>query len=253
MPFVCRTGACGGAVNHRDLCKKKWDFGKVKVPDVGRYIRVAGNHRLEVEIFPAGIGDALLLRCVSGNRSTNILVDGGVPSTYEDYIARRLHEFHSQGERLDLLIVTHIDTDHIGGVLRLLKANGRATSPAVIEICDIWHNGYRHLGLQGRKPNEAEKRKVLSQVSATEGVTDEKGDISVREGDTLAKLIPEGGYSWNNAWGGKAVVAGKRTAIVPGVELTILSPGQSNLESLGYRVAQGTPVDGGFFEAVRVY
>jgi hypothetical protein len=186
--------------------------------------------QLVVEIFPAGCGDAILLRCLSGDGPVNILVDGGIQKTYQDHLSKRLHELHSQGERIDLIVVTHIDADHIGGVLKLLKANGSAPSSVLIEISDIWHNGYRHLGLKGRPPSEAEKRKVLTQVSGAKETGLQTGDISFREGDTLAKLISEGGYSWNKAWGGGAVVTGKRTTIGPGVELTILSPSIQNLE-----------------------
>src|SRR4051812_42909321 len=176
--------------------------------------------QLIVEIFPAGVGDALLLRCVSGKeRPVNILVDGGVRATYERHLAKRLQELGAQGERLDLVVVTHIDTDHIGGILKLLRANGSAASPAVIEICDIWHNGYRHLRLQGREPTEPEKRKVLSQVSDAEVTGGLPGDISVREGDTLARLISEGGYPWNKGLGGNVAVAGKSAVIGAGVEL----------------------------------
>ena len=64
-----------------------------------------GNEsQLDVEIFPAGVGDALLLRCVSGReRPVNILIDGGVRATYERHLAKRLQELRAQGERLDLV------------------------------------------------------------------------------------------------------------------------------------------------------
>jgi hypothetical protein len=61
--------------------------------------------RLTVEVFPAGVGDAILLRCVSGDRPINILVDGGNRPTYENYLAGRLRELRSRGERPDLVVV----------------------------------------------------------------------------------------------------------------------------------------------------
>lgn len=204
---------------------------------------MADGARMTVEVFPAGVGDSILIRCASEGRSTNILVDGGVRATYEKHLAKRLGELRSEGQRLNLLVVTHIDTDHIGGVVKLLKANGPAATPSVIEIDDVWHNGYRHLGLSGRKPNETEKRKVLSQVYGSEGAG-LPGDISVQEADTLAKLLGQGAYPWNKAWGGGAVVSGKRCSLDGGVSLAVLSPGPDNLRSLGYQWRKGLPEDG---------
>lgn len=87
-------------------------------------------------------------------------------------------------------------------------------------------------------------------MASGETATDQPGDISVKEADTLAKLITRGEYSWNRAWEGKAILAGMKTAIAPGVELTILSPKQSNLESLKDQWHEGLLLMGVSFEAV---
>jgi Metallo-beta-lactamase superfamily len=206
--------------------------------------------RIEVEVFPAGIGDSILVRCISDSGTENILVDGGVKRTYEDHLATRLKELANAGERLDLLIVTHIDTDHIGGALELLKANGDAAAPQLIPIDDIWHNGYRHLGLKGREPTDKEKQSVLSQVS---GVMDEKSeehDISFREADSLAELIVNGGYKWNHAFGGGAILAGATYSNGSDLNLTVLSPTQSQLDRLAYAWKRELLKMGVAFEAV---
>jgi hypothetical protein len=221
----------------------------IAAPNEGEKEMVA-SAQLAVEIFPAGVGDAILARCWAGGRRVNILVDGGVRKTYESHLADRLRALRAGGERLDLLVVTHIDTDHIGGILKLLKENGSAAVPAVIEIGDIWHNGYRHLGLQGRRPEDEEKRKVLAQVAGADETRSPTGDISVREGDTLAKLIVGGGYAWNRAWGGNAAVSGSRTTLAPGVEITVLSPARQNLDKLAYQWRKALLTMGVSYEAV---
>lgn len=207
-------------------------------------------NQVTVEVFPAGEGDSILLRCESGGRPFNILVDGGVRKTYQDHLRAKLLALRSAGERLDVLVVTHIDSDHIGGALSLLKANGPAATPAVIEIGDIWHNGYRHLRLQGRKPNDDEKRRVLAQVSGVAESAAQTGDISVREGDTLARLIVEGGYPWNAAWGGGPALAGGSVSLAPQFDVTLLSPGTENLETLAYHWRKGLLSMGVSYEAV---
>ncbi len=206
--------------------------------------------RIEVEVFPTGIGDSILVRCISDSGTVNILVDGGVKRTYEDHLAARFKELANAGERLDLLIVTHIDTDHIGGALELLKANGDATAPQLIPIEDIWHNGYRHLGLKGREPTAKEKQSVLSQVSGLMDEESEEHDISFREADSLAELIVNGGYKWNHAFGGGAILAGATYSNGSDLNLMVLSPTQSQLDQLAYAWKRELLKMGVAFEAV---
>ena len=71
---------------------------------------------IKFEFFEAGCGDSIL---VSTSEGTNILIDGGVSDTYQDEISYRLYEI----DKLDLVIVTHIDNDHICGIIELLNDN----------------------------------------------------------------------------------------------------------------------------------
>ena len=205
---------------------------------------------VEVEVFPAGYGDAILVRNISGQGSFNVLIDGGVRETYENHLARRLAELNSQREKLDLVVVTHIDTDHIGGILELLKANGPADAPKVIPIGEIWHNGYRHLGLKGRSATDQEKRAVLSQIPASSGSTVEHGNVSVKQAETLASLLTRFGYAWNKSFHGEAVLAGTRAEFLPGVTLTMLSPRMEELTGLAYLWKRGLVTKGVSHEAV---
>jgi glyoxylase-like metal-dependent hydrolase (beta-lactamase superfamily II) len=92
-------------------------------------------------MYPARNGDAFLIR----SSGRNILVDCGYASTYQQFVADDLLEISASGERLDLIVVTHIDADHIGGLIELLDANGPHTPRRVVEIDDIWHNSLRCL------------------------------------------------------------------------------------------------------------
>ena len=78
---------------------------------------------MRIRVFQADKGDCLLLTSSDGR---NILVDGGLVSTfgsdaYSPNVAPRLADLQKAGARLDLVCVSHIDQDHIGGVLRLLN------------------------------------------------------------------------------------------------------------------------------------
>lgn len=69
---------------------------------------------IEFEFFEAGCGDSIL---VSIDKEYHILIDGGISSTYQDEISYRLDDV----DKLDLVVITHIDNDHICGIIELLN------------------------------------------------------------------------------------------------------------------------------------
>lgn len=87
----------------------------------------------ELNILPAYNGDSILIKTYDekGNEFI-ILIDGGTPSTFEYSLKKHLKTL----TRIDLLVLTHIDSDHIGGLINFFK-NSIIDK---IEICEIWYN-----------------------------------------------------------------------------------------------------------------
>jgi metallo-beta-lactamase superfamily protein len=76
---------------------------------------------VKLQVFQADKGDCLLLTSADGKR---VLVDGGMEHAYRKHVAPALGALRKTGRRkgvIDLLYVSHIDDDHIGGVLELLN------------------------------------------------------------------------------------------------------------------------------------
>lgn len=65
--------------------------------------------------LPVNVGDCFLLE----NEGTRILVDGGVDE-YE--VVELLNKENIPGQHIDVLICTHYDSDHINGILGILKS-----------------------------------------------------------------------------------------------------------------------------------
>ena len=156
-----------------------------------------------VHVLPAGIGDALLVEYGTAATIHRVLIDGGTARTGRVLPAR------PNLKSLELLVVTHIDNDHIGGVLTMLES----TIASIPD--DVWFNGYRHLpesGLPSMGPAEAER---------------------------LSTLL-ESRNSWNRHFSCAAVVRGDGpdsqtipTRTLPGgLQCTVLSPGRIELERL---------------------
>ncbi len=75
---------------------------------------------LTLQILKAFSGDSLLLSYSGDDREEHhILIDGGMPNTYTKYIKKALRKI----EQLDAVFITHIDKDHIGGILKLLDSS----------------------------------------------------------------------------------------------------------------------------------
>lgn len=81
---------------------------------------------MEIRFLPAGCGDAIHVRFEgTDNQYHNILIDGGMERNeiYSQGIRRALQFILDRGEQIDLWIITHIDDDHIGGILRFIRDN----------------------------------------------------------------------------------------------------------------------------------
>jgi len=84
--------------------------------------------KFDLHVFQALSGDSLLFSYVgSDNKEHNILVDGGMPNTFKKVIQLLDNEDKEadqyQIDKIDYIFLTHIDYDHIGGILKLLDSS----------------------------------------------------------------------------------------------------------------------------------
>jgi beta-lactamase superfamily II metal-dependent hydrolase len=112
---------------------------------------------MHLTAFQSGKGDSLLLTNAAG--TTRVLVDGGMPDAYNTHIAPVLGKLRVAKRKLDLVYISHIDEDHIGGILEMLDdevawrvhehqiAHDNPThkapeAPRPPEVKNIWHNAF---------------------------------------------------------------------------------------------------------------
>ena len=72
---------------------------------------------MKLTIFQADKGDSILF---TGNDGKHMLVDGGLVNAYETHISPALNGIAEKNEEIDLVCVSHIDADHIAGILKML-------------------------------------------------------------------------------------------------------------------------------------
>ncbi len=193
-----------------------------------------------IEIFPASYGDCFLVRLIGeDSKPFHILIDGGFSThPYKNTLKPRLKALKKEGFQIDLLVVTHIDADHINGIIALLKEN---ENDAIIPIKEIWFNGFRHIdqwnkGTAQLTPKQKQYLMHYIRGGRPEEENMERGleDMSPDAGSSLTELIIERKIKWNASFFGNAVIQGNAPTfrISPDISITILSPSQKILEEL---------------------
>lgn len=160
-----------------------------------------------VNALPATFGDCLLVEYGDEKKLHRILIDGGTGGTKAS-IKKIFSLLPEQDKELELLIVTHIDQDHIEGILSILEEK---TLP--FKIKSIWYNGYLHLP------------------------SDDTESFGPEQGERLTAAILRHSLKWNTEFDEKAVVIadnGELPVVIleGGMKLTLLSPTNEKLRLL---------------------
>jgi len=160
-----------------------------------------------VEMLPARQGDCLWIEWGDARRPNRALIDAGTPGTYAR-IRKRLRALPAAERAFELLIVTHIDNDHIGGALKLL-----GDPESGVSFGNVWFNGWRHLPGSG---------------------FEEFGPV---QGEKLTTQLEKPDAHWNLSFGGRAVSLDNVGSLRPpplagGLQLTLLCPGAAQLAAL---------------------
>jgi hypothetical protein len=170
---------------------------------------------IEVELLPAQYGDAIWLRYGSrGQDLHHVLVDTGFQNT-ATLLRERLRA--APQVVIELLVLTHIDADHIEGSVHLLQDELAAGGGRIREL---WFNGWRH-------------------IDSAALASDRLGAL---QGEYFSALVEQRGIPWNERFGGTAVctLAGQPLPVADlpgGLRLTLLSPTIDKLQALrGYWV-----------------
>lgn len=205
---------------------------------------------LTLQMLPAGCGDCLWLEYGTGASRRVVIIDGGLAETaavLRQRIERARQERGVATLEVELLVVTHIDNDHILGIIELL--NGQTPG---LHVKDIWFNGRPQLmGLPAAPPR---RRRGSRSGQAAETPADlmgggdvadngAEGDLAAtalpsaadllgpQQGDQLSELLAQRGLPWNRheRWQGRAVMipdSGDLPTVTleGGLTLTVLGP-----------------------------
>jgi len=174
-------------------------------------------------LFPkAQNGDSILIKFLDENNITrNILIDGGRTECYYDEtlnvegeLKSIIDKLRNDGEFIDLLILTHIDNDHVEGLLEWFKRDKIAREL----IKKVWFNSGKLI---------SEKLKITENPDLNLKIEDSNvSTTGVDEGIDFEKYISE-----NQIWERNLILSGQKILFY-NIEFKILSPNEEALQKL---------------------
>jgi hypothetical protein len=171
-----------------------------------------------IDVLPAAEGDALLVEWGDEANNGRMLIDGGRGGAkLNDALSAAFAARDSASHHFDVVVCSHMDADHIAGLLGLF-----GEPPSTFSVGDVWFNAFRHLMMDilGWKQSDRLEELVDRFVNA--------------RNDTR----------WNEAFGnGGAIVLPDRpadgaspptlpTVTVKGMAITLLSPTVDRLQKV---------------------
>lgn len=120
-----------------------------------------------------------------------------------------------KNEHIDLLIITHVDDDHIGGILKYFASNEFDSNI----IKKVWFNSGKLINEHFQKNLENENLQELDEFETTY--------TSINQGVTFESKLES-----NSLWDKKLIKAGCDVFHEFGVKFTILSPDEKRLRKL---------------------
>ncbi|MBS0027210.1 ComEC/Rec2 family competence protein [Chitinophaga sp. 22321] len=142
------------------------------------------RNKTEFAILPAFHGDCILIKTFDTDQNEFIiLIDGGTSQTFRHSLKKELENI----SHIDLLILTHIDSDHIAGLVNLFKSSLIDN----ITIDEIWMNHPELVEVDDGELISTKQGNNLKNL-----ILLKKPDVKLIEISTLTKLVVKSGIEF---------------------------------------------------------
>jgi len=200
-----------------------------------------------LEALQAFNGDSLLLHGGTADEPVLVLIDGGPTRTWAKSLRPRLEQLRAERApdgalRIDLAMLSHIDDDHVGGMVAFggeLATQKLGSQPLSYDVQTLWHNSFDDI-----LGNSAEELRTAALDALQKPIGDPRADqireagravvASVPNGRTLRDQAKQLGWGVNEPFDGLVALPkeGARTIKLGGLKLTVVCPHASELEDL---------------------
>lgn len=191
---------------------------------------------IKLHVVQAEFGDCFILESKLGKHSLNILVDGGPYQTFEKHLRPTLQKLLLNG-KLDLIVLSHIDNDHIIGLLDLLeeiKTEREKGTKELIKIEKIWHNSFKDLLELSVEPRNLVRNTFADQnIIKNKNITQSLIMKGFQQGTDLTKLGKLLRIPINPDFGKIIAITDKiRSVHLKDIALHLLGPTKRNVDKL---------------------
>lgn len=185
----------------------------------------------KIHMLPANSGDCFLIEF---NNDECILIDTGFKETYYKYLKPLLISLKNKGKKISLLVITHIDKDHIGGAKKLIEENGDYNTPNMIKIENIWFNGFKNLIFRKKLSNTLDKKqlnkmRIIKAHNQMNYIDEIHNKVSANDLKAFESICNELHYPINRQFNDNTVIQSKNIKI-GNVCIDVLSPNQLKIE-----------------------
>ena len=180
----------------------------------------------------AFFGDCLLLEYGTAANPKFILIDGGPADTYNEHLADVLKGLKADGHDLELMVLSHVDTDHVTGLLDFI-ADIRGGVPDLPDVGGLWHNSFQKtIDVNGTIAPRAQNLLAAAnaQVMSSAAIVIN----GIPEGNQLRTQALAVPIALNSGFPDDLVLADTAgpARVFSNLELTIVGPTQANLDKL---------------------
>lgn len=191
---------------------------------------------MRIHAIDAAEGDCFLLE----NNGVFALIDGGIAGNYARNVQPHLADVMGAGGKLEAVVVSHIDADHITGILDLFADLERARADGEQEpfdIVDLWHNGFGQTLETATGALFSSLQAMMSQAGRA-SVAAANGSVAllgIAQGARLQRAAAQLGIPTNEFFGGGRITQqgalGKRWAFGDAT-FSVAGPTDANLADL---------------------
>lgn len=191
---------------------------------------------IKLHVIQAEYGDCFILESKSGKQSVNVLIDGGPYQTFEKHLKPVLQKLLLNGT-VDLMVLSHIDNDHIIGLLDLLeeiKNQREIGTKELVKVEKIWHNSFIDLLDFHDEPMKLLRRYYSIQNNIlTNEITDSLIMKGFQQGTDMAKLAKLLKIPINPEFDKLIVIKNRIISVkLNDITLYILGPTKKNVDKL---------------------
>lgn len=193
---------------------------------------------LRLHTVQAEYGDCLILEFGTSSKPKFILIDGGPAEVYESHLRPELEKICQKNGRIELAVLSHVDDDHITGLLDLmadLRQERDSGAQELVKIGGLWHNSFT----QTVDPHEeiVPRLKDLMNNVESAGISMESTAFTldgILQGSQLRLSALALGIPLNKGFPGQMVTAESAPAPIQmgDLSLRVIGPTQKNLDKL---------------------